>query len=235
MLRPKSSFSAWAGVTSSVTALTTLGLVSSRPASWAIASTTICSSTILETGAAASSLVLSTTSTRLPGRAKPATPTTSFTFTVMARLPWAITADKPPLEPGTASLDSTIGTPRCTLVLITRVSSIFGSAKAPPSAALCGQSTTSRCSIASRVPIGKSLLATTTLTLADAARADIQRAAISTAASPSTADNTSIATDRLFIAARLPGQICFGLLRVTSDCLGLLHGLARTVLPSAHV
>jgi hypothetical protein len=67
--RARSSFSAWIGVTSKVTALTTFGLVSSRLASCATASTRMRSSTILEIarslslGFAPSSCVLTMMST----------------------------------------------------------------------------------------------------------------------------------------------------------------------------
>ena len=51
------------------------------------------------------------TSTRMPGVTKPATPTTSSTFTAQARIPCWIVAASPPPEPTAASLLSRIGSP----------------------------------------------------------------------------------------------------------------------------
>ena len=84
-LRARSICSACCGLTCRVTALTTRGLFSLVDTSCATASTRMRSMTILETGWFWLSGVLTITSTKLPGSAKPATPMISLTFTVTAR------------------------------------------------------------------------------------------------------------------------------------------------------
>ena len=56
-----------------------------------------------------SALTVTTTSTRVPGTVKPATPMTSLTFTDMARMPGVIVAARPPPAFFGASLFSVIG------------------------------------------------------------------------------------------------------------------------------
>ena len=99
----------------------------------------MCSSTILETGRSRSSCVLTSTSTKLPGSAKPATPTTSLTLTVMARRPCAMTDDSPPWVPTGASRDSSTGSSLSNWLRTTRPSSLSTRSKEPAGTAPAGQ------------------------------------------------------------------------------------------------
>ena len=56
--------------------------------------------------------MLTTTSTWAPGTAKPATPTTSSTFTEMARMPSVIIGGRPAPAPARASLAAVSGSLR---------------------------------------------------------------------------------------------------------------------------
>jgi hypothetical protein len=85
--------------------------------------------------------VFTITSTKVPGSAKPATPTTSLTRTVIARLPAGTIADRPPLVPMGASRASSTGSPRCTVPVTTRPCSFSTSVNTPGGWFDCGQST----------------------------------------------------------------------------------------------
>jgi len=99
----------------------------------------------------------------LPGSAKPATPTTSLTRTVIARLPLAITAESPPWVPTGASLPSMSASPRSTPTFTTRSSSALMSLNAPLGTEPLGQSTVVSICGLTRLPSSMSTAATTTL------------------------------------------------------------------------
>src|SRR6185369_5768687 len=102
-------------------------------------------------------------STSVPGMMKPETPTTSSTFTVIARYPSGMTDDKPPSEPTGASLDSVTGSLGEMEVTTTRpikFSSIL--AIAPTGVTSAGNCAVVSCSGIMREPIGISTFATTT-------------------------------------------------------------------------
>lgn len=139
----------------------------------------------------------------MPGSAKPATPTTSFTRTVIARLPSAITADSPPFVPTGASFDSITGSPRDRLVRTTRPSSAFVSVNAPVGTLPDGQLTMWIWFGPSGSPRFRSVVATATdvTELVDVCIS--QWEANTTAARPAIIATTSIMTARLFFMAML--------------------------------
>ena len=158
----KLNISACCGVTSRLTTATETGLPSaSFWKFWPADSTCTFCSRVLVTppcAAAPGGLPDTSTSTRMPGTAKPATPTISFTRMATARMPLGIRAARPAPPPLGANRLSTMGSPPRMGEITPRptMSSFFWMA---PSGRLPFQSPSRRSASRMRVPGAKSFAA----------------------------------------------------------------------------
>src|ERR1035437_8241147 len=216
-LAARLSCSAWGGGTSLLTTCTMMGLPSaSFLKSWPAESTSIFCSKVwvrvprlpLPPG----ELPEIRMSTRMPGTTKPATPTTSLTFTATARIPGGIIAAMPPPAPLGARRDAMIGslakmavmTPRPMMSLIWLVA---------PTGMDPGQSATLTSSSFNTVPTSRSLVASATCASAGPAMVVAGRlisTRYSTRLAPAATRNANVKTpkNRLFIwIPASPGSI----------------------------
>ncbi len=123
---------------------------------------------------------------------------------MIARLPSPITADRPPLVPCGASLASSTGSPRSTLVRATRPCSNAALVKAPGGTLALGQLTSRRFSGPIGWPRLMSLAATTTCATEFDDCCISQREAATTAATPAASATRSINIARAFFMEALP-------------------------------
>src|SRR5512138_2395558 len=98
--------------------------------------------------------MVTTRSTRVPGTTNPATPTTSFTLTAIARMPDGMDGGRPAPAPTGASLLSVTGSFCANGAIRPRFTTTLTSAAVPGTCARPGQGTTLTSSGVSIVPMG---------------------------------------------------------------------------------